>query len=67
MRPLIRDDQVYTRCYCEENIYMMCKSIGEKSGALLDRFTVVFISNPGKKVNTAFINTLSYQQLNILD
>ncbi|CDH52600.1 protein n-terminal glutamine amidohydrolase [Lichtheimia corymbifera JMRC:FSU:9682] len=29
---------------------MMCKSIGEKSGALLDRFTVVFISNPGKKI-----------------
>lgn len=53
MTLLIREDQVYTRCYCEENIYMMCKSIAEKATALLDRFTVVFISNPNKKVNTA--------------
>ncbi|KAI8878664.1 hypothetical protein K501DRAFT_258181 [Backusella circina FSU 941] len=43
-------DAIYTRCYCEENIYMLCKAINEKTPDLIDNFTVVFISNEDRKV-----------------
>ncbi|KAI8143706.1 N-terminal glutamine amidase-domain-containing protein, partial [Fennellomyces sp. T-0311] len=38
----------YTSAYCEENVYMLCKTIAETNPAILDHCTVVFISNPNK-------------------
>ncbi|ORE02054.1 hypothetical protein BCV72DRAFT_298427, partial [Rhizopus microsporus var. microsporus] len=45
-----KDKCVYTKCYCEENIYMLCKEIDEKYPEMLDKFTVVFISNDERKI-----------------
>ncbi|OAE30394.1 hypothetical protein AXG93_3612s1170 [Marchantia polymorpha subsp. ruderalis] len=38
---------LYTACYCEENIYMLCKALGEQGVAAADLsdLFVVFISN----------------------
>lgn len=47
---LRRDDHTYTRCYCEENIYMLCKRIAEQDPNALAQCTVVFISNPNRTV-----------------
>ncbi|CAO3671360.1 unnamed protein product [Rhizopus stolonifer] len=44
------DECVYTRCYCEENIYMLCKKVSEDFSYLIDQLTVVFISNDERKV-----------------
>lgn len=46
-----KDKCVYTKCYCEENIYMLCKQIDENYPEMLDKFTVVFISNDERKVS----------------
>ncbi|KAI8342781.1 N-terminal glutamine amidase-domain-containing protein [Chlamydoabsidia padenii] len=35
----------YTACYCEENIYLLCKYIQQNYPSDLERCTVVFISN----------------------
>ncbi|KAI9336877.1 N-terminal glutamine amidase-domain-containing protein [Pilaira anomala] len=40
----------YTRCYCEENIYLLCQEIKEKQKELLESSYVVYISNPNKTV-----------------
>lgn len=50
-KPFNRDEQTYTRCYCEENIYMMCKNIATNDPELLEKSTVIFISNPNKTVS----------------
>lgn len=41
---------IYTKCYCEENVYMLCKRINEEYPHLMDQLTVVFISNDERKV-----------------
>lgn len=46
-----KDKCVYTKCYCEENIYMLCKEIDENYPEIVDKFTVVFISNDERKVS----------------
>lgn len=43
-------DLTYTRCYCEENIYLLCQEIKEKQKELLESSYVVYISNPNKTV-----------------
>ncbi|ORY98449.1 N-terminal glutamine amidase-domain-containing protein [Syncephalastrum racemosum] len=45
-----RHDQIYTKCYCEENIYMLCRAVADKAPLELEHYTVVFVSNPDKKV-----------------
>ena len=45
-----REDCTYTSCYCEENVYMLCKQLvkrgkGEEKGGF-----AVFVSNDNKKV-----------------
>ncbi|KAL0094221.1 N-terminal glutamine amidase-domain-containing protein [Phycomyces blakesleeanus] len=47
---LAKQDLIYTRCYCEENIYMLCKLISEKDEPSLEFCNVVFISNPNKTI-----------------
>ncbi|KAI8989463.1 N-terminal glutamine amidase-domain-containing protein [Pilobolus umbonatus] len=45
-----RDSLIYTSHYCEENIYMLCKTINEKYPELIDDCTVIFISNEERKI-----------------
>jgi hypothetical protein len=45
-----RSDLLYTACYCEENIYMLCSEILKKRPELLDDFSVMFISNDHRSV-----------------
>lgn len=40
----------YTRCYCEENIYLLCKEIKEKQNEALEHCSVVYISNEDRMV-----------------
>lgn len=40
----------YTRCYCEENIYLLCKEIKEKQKDLLQNCFVIYISNENRMV-----------------
>ncbi|KAI9489482.1 protein N-terminal glutamine amidohydrolase [Zychaea mexicana] len=52
---LKKDELLYTSCYCEENVYMMCKTMSElnrkeEDHSMLDHCTVVFISNPSKSI-----------------
>lgn len=45
-------DFIYTSCYCEENVYMLCKKLSEVGLAAptaSDLF-VVFISNPNRQI-----------------
>lgn len=44
-----RDGCLYQRCYCEENIYWLARTLVQQLPALW-RFFAVFISNPGKSV-----------------
>ena len=46
-----RNELIYTSCYCEENIYMMCRMIAKQNQHDLEHCTVVFISNPNKAVS----------------
>lgn len=45
-------DFVYSSCYCEENIYMLCKKLSEVGVAAPDAsdLFVVFISNPNRQI-----------------
>lgn len=43
-------DLTYTKCYCEENIYLLCKEIQEKQSDMLKSTNVIYISNPNKMV-----------------
>ncbi|KAG1121468.1 hypothetical protein G6F42_012397 [Rhizopus arrhizus] len=45
-----QSDLLYTACYCEENIYMLCSEILKKRPELIDDFSVLFISNPHRSV-----------------
>lgn len=45
-----RAELLYTRCYCEENIYQLCLWVKKNHYEMLDRLTVVFISNPDRRV-----------------
>ncbi|KAH7721752.1 protein N-terminal glutamine amidohydrolase-like protein [Aphelenchoides avenae] len=42
-------DCLYAACYCEENIWQLCKSIKCDDDSRLQPFYVVFISNDEKK------------------
>ena len=48
-------DSTYTSCYCEENIYLLCKTLleDEELGKLWEPY-VVFISNTCKMVGIVF-------------
>lgn len=43
-------DLKYTRCYCEENIYLLCQEIKEKQNDLLKCCSVIYISNDNRMV-----------------
>lgn len=45
-------DFVYSSCYCEENVYMLCKKLSEVGLAATDAsdLFVVFISNPNRQI-----------------
>jgi len=45
-----RDDCLYAACYCEENIWQLCKAIKDGDEAKLAQFLVVFISNRSKTI-----------------
>lgn len=45
-------DLKYTKCYCEENIYLLCKEIKENENELLKYSNVIYISNDDKMVIT---------------
>ncbi|KAI7891808.1 N-terminal glutamine amidase-domain-containing protein [Mucor mucedo] len=45
-----RFDLKYTNCYCEENIYLLCKEIEEKQPDMLHSTNVIYISNDIKMV-----------------
>jgi hypothetical protein len=45
-----RSGLLYTACYCEENIYMLCSDIFKKRPELIDDFSVIFISNDHRSV-----------------
>lgn len=49
--PPLPPESVYTNCYCEENIYLLCKSFSSQP-EILDTWSihVVFVSNENKKV-----------------
>ena len=40
----------YAKCYCEENVWKLCELIKDKGENLLERYSVVFISNEAKTV-----------------
>lgn len=41
---------LYTSCYCEENIWWLCKHVKKRAPNHLSRLSVLFISNPNKSV-----------------
>lgn len=46
-----RNSLLYTACYCEENIYMLCSEIKKRKPELLNNFSVMFISNDNRSVS----------------
>ncbi|KAG0554828.1 hypothetical protein M758_12G125200 [Ceratodon purpureus] len=48
----VLSDFVYSSCYCEENVYMLCKKLSELGLAAPDAsdLFVVFISNPKRQI-----------------
>ena len=46
----LKPDCIYTNCYCEENVWMLCNHIKEKSPQSLGDVFVLFISNEEKSV-----------------
>ncbi|XP_076434984.1 protein N-terminal glutamine amidohydrolase-like [Babylonia areolata] len=47
--PLLKDC-VYTRCYCEENVWKLCDHMKNHSQAELQKCFAVFISNKNKQI-----------------
>ncbi|KAG2182191.1 hypothetical protein INT43_007118, partial [Umbelopsis isabellina] len=45
-----RAELLYTRCYCEENIYQLCRWVKATKENVLGDLTVVFISNPLRRI-----------------
>ncbi|XP_002122600.2 protein N-terminal glutamine amidohydrolase [Ciona intestinalis] len=47
---LKKEDCVYTKCYCEENIWKLCDSIRKVNLEVLPHLSVVFISNQTRSI-----------------
>ncbi|KAI8984791.1 N-terminal glutamine amidase-domain-containing protein [Mycotypha africana] len=47
---LSKQDLLYTPCYCEENIYMLCREIQRRDYKLFKGCSVIFVSNEFKTV-----------------
>lgn len=47
---LSKSECVYTRCYCEENVWHICDYIRRKFSDLLHKCVVIFISNENKSI-----------------
>ncbi|KAI8364805.1 N-terminal glutamine amidase-domain-containing protein [Radiomyces spectabilis] len=47
---LTKKTLTYTSCYCEENIYMLCKELKRIAPNELENCTVVFISNSNRSI-----------------
>ncbi|CAG2208199.1 NTAQ1 [Mytilus edulis] len=48
--PLSKEECVYTKCYCEENVWKVCEYVKNHHPALLDNCYCVFISNKDKVI-----------------
>ncbi|XP_054878491.1 protein N-terminal glutamine amidohydrolase-like isoform X2 [Poeciliopsis prolifica] len=46
----IRENCVYTSCYCEENVWKLCEFVQKEKTAPLDQIFVVFISNEKRMI-----------------
>eukprot|EP01112_Ceratiomyxa_fruticulosa_P011418 TRINITY_DN3095_c0_g3_i1.p1 TRINITY_DN3095_c0_g3~~TRINITY_DN3095_c0_g3_i1.p1 ORF type:complete len:222 (-),score=51.73 TRINITY_DN3095_c0_g3_i1:63-665(-) len=46
----IHGKYIYTRCYCEENVYKLCEDLSVGDEEKKDKYFVVFVSNKNKKV-----------------
>ncbi|XP_032874972.1 protein N-terminal glutamine amidohydrolase [Amblyraja radiata] len=47
---IVKEDCVYTSCYCEENVWKLCEYIKNKRQHPLEEWYAVFISNDEKMV-----------------
>ena len=47
---LSKPECMYTSCYCEENVWMLCNKVKQYDLNLLSSSSVLFISNPQKSV-----------------
>ncbi|CAK8698011.1 protein N-terminal glutamine amidohydrolase-like [Clavelina lepadiformis] len=45
-----KDECIYTKCYCEENVWMLCNHVLKNHKNLLQQFYVIFVSNENKAV-----------------
>ena len=54
-----REDCQHNACYCEENVYHLCKVLAEKVPE--DNLYAVFISNPAQKASV-WLGTYSHVQ-----
>ena len=41
---------IYTKCYCEENIWMLCQHVKNSNPEFLSNLSTLFISNPNKSI-----------------
>ncbi|XP_071180126.1 protein N-terminal glutamine amidohydrolase-like [Mytilus edulis] len=48
--PLSKEECVYTKCYCEENVWKVCEYVKNHHPAVLDNCYCVFISNKDKVI-----------------
>ncbi|XP_026155818.1 protein N-terminal glutamine amidohydrolase [Mastacembelus armatus] len=46
----VRENCVYTSCYCEENVWKLCEFVRMERTAQLEQMSVVFISNENRMV-----------------
>ncbi len=54
--PDLPTDYTYTRCYCEENVYLLCRDLlGRKEVCERWEVWVAFISNENKTVSSGFL------------
>lgn len=44
-----KEDSAYTRCYCEENVWLLCQKWEAARGGDGAKLSVVFVSNDAKK------------------
>ena len=47
---LLKEQQIFTDCYCEENVYKLCEKIKETNPEMLKYFDVVFISSLDERI-----------------
>ncbi|XP_062912212.1 protein N-terminal glutamine amidohydrolase isoform X1 [Mobula hypostoma] len=50
MPAILKEDCVYTGCYCEENVWKLCENIKNKRQHSLEEWYAIFISNDQKMV-----------------